>query len=1108
MLFDIPNFSESMFPEGEEETHHSFDLINEEFHLPAVKSYYNCRVMALPQTGEKLHLVKSEPIIQPGHELFLHHILLYECAGDYAVPPTEHVNSNDQCYTANMPPGSESCQKVILAWAIGGGAFYFPKHTGLVFGVEGAPRYVVMETHYDNPNAMAGVVDSSGLRITYTSRLRQFDTGILELGHTVSGIQHIIPPQAQSFLSYGTCTENCMSSSMDDAGVTELNIYGVMQHSHLLGTGMKTRYFRGGVELPPLSEDKSYDFNYQETRILQEERVFKKGDAMQVVCNYKSMDETELTYGGLDTTKEMCMSFIYYYPAMQLSFCQTAAEYNTLLNYFGISEVSFIGENQGIYSDLTNLAIVKPEELSNLTVADYINSLDWNQELAENFSVAANKMLLIQNCLGPNGVPSNSKFYLYPHKIDEPYIQPVENCSEPSVGTTVDEVFDGCQVDPATTLQPTTVQTKLPPVIDPEPTEPFPHNIVLDTDGLLKLYWNYNDTHITFEMHGQTTGWVGIGLSPNGGMIDADIYIGWVKEGTAYITDRHGQDSNTYPPKDPEQNVEFLAGYECDGWTVIKFVRQLPACEADYDRPITGDTIKMIWAFGANDPAGDDVVGPDDYHQTNRGTKSVILIDIPTGDDTLFPEGEAHHTLDLMVDNLHLPTVATYYNCHLFEIPTDKKYHLVMAEPILHPGNEQHLHHLTVYFCSGLGATEHLGVNKECYSANMPDDYATCSQVVVGWAIGGGPVIFPKHTGLVFGDGSSAKYVMLEIHYDNPTVKPDIIDSSGLRLTYTPDLRHYDSGTLLVAQLTSGRRHILPPHANSFLTTATCTSPCLTAGMNTTGTNKLNVFGIMLHGHLAAQGIELKHLRDNVELPPLAKDASYDFNYQETRMFSTEKNINAGDDLQVICNYQTRDKSKITLGGLTTTQEMCEAFIYYYPKITTSYCLTSPLMTSVLEYFGIEETDYGNYSSYETVYDERIVRPESLAGVVLGDYIDSLNWDEAKIKDFEQATHDMQHYQYCTKTDNGFYPIEDVPILQQEAQIDVPYEEPVQRCSDPRTGVTSGDALDICLVDTTTVIMETTTLEMAVETTTDSAASLESSILSIVALLIMIFAFQ
>uniref|UniRef100_H2XZG6 DOMON domain-containing protein n=1 Tax=Ciona intestinalis TaxID=7719 RepID=H2XZG6_CIOIN len=356
---------ESMFPEGEEETHHSFDLINEEFHLPAVKSYYNCRVMALPQTGEKLHLVKSEPIIQPGHELFLHHILLYECAGDYAVPPTEHVNSNDQCYTANMPPGSESCQKVILAWAIGGGAFYFPKHTGLVFGVEGAPRYVVMETHYDNPNAMAGVVDSSGLRITYTSRLRQFDTGILELGHTVSGIQHIIPPQAQSFLSYGTCTENCMSSSMDDAGVTELNIYGVMQHSHLLGTGMKTRYFRGGVELPPLSEDKSYDFNYQETRILQEERVFKKGDAMQVVCNYKSMDETELTYGGLDTTKEMCMSFIYYYPAMQLSFCQTAAEYNTLLNYFGISEVR--------KPDLTNLAIVKPEELSNLTVADYIN---------------------------------------------------------------------------------------------------------------------------------------------------------------------------------------------------------------------------------------------------------------------------------------------------------------------------------------------------------------------------------------------------------------------------------------------------------------------------------------------------------------------------------------------------------------------------------------------------------------------------------------------------------------------------------------------------------------------------------------------------------------
>ena len=37
-------------------------------------------------------------------------------------------------------------------------------------------------------------------------------------------------------------------------------------------------------------------------------------------------------------------------------------------------------------------------------------------------------------------------------------------------------------------------------------------------------------------MHGRTTGWIGAGLSPNGGMIGADIFVGWVKNREAFIT--------------------------------------------------------------------------------------------------------------------------------------------------------------------------------------------------------------------------------------------------------------------------------------------------------------------------------------------------------------------------------------------------------------------------------------------------------------------------------------------------------------------------------------------------------------------------------------------
>ena len=38
------------------------------------------------------------------------------------------------------------------------------------------------------------------------------------------------------------------------------------------------------------------------------------------------------------------------------------------------------------------------------------------------------------------------------------------------------------------------------------------------------------------QLHGRTTGWVGMGISPNGAMTGADIVVGWVKEERTYIT--------------------------------------------------------------------------------------------------------------------------------------------------------------------------------------------------------------------------------------------------------------------------------------------------------------------------------------------------------------------------------------------------------------------------------------------------------------------------------------------------------------------------------------------------------------------------------------------
>lgn len=71
---------------------------------------------------------------------------------------------------------------------------------------------------------------------------------------------------------------------------------------------------------------------------------------------------------------------------------------------------------------------------------------------------------------------------------------------------------------------------------DVDPTLPFSE--YLDSTGNVLLRWGFDlvkDT-ITFEVTAKTTGWVGLGLSPSGGMAGSDIFIGGVGPDGMYFT--------------------------------------------------------------------------------------------------------------------------------------------------------------------------------------------------------------------------------------------------------------------------------------------------------------------------------------------------------------------------------------------------------------------------------------------------------------------------------------------------------------------------------------------------------------------------------------------
>ena len=58
---------------------------------------------------------------------------------------------------------------------------------------------------------------------------------------------------------------------MDAAGVDEIKIVAVVFHTHLKGIRVRVRHFRDEDELPLISKDDNYDFNFQDMRKLPEE---------------------------------------------------------------------------------------------------------------------------------------------------------------------------------------------------------------------------------------------------------------------------------------------------------------------------------------------------------------------------------------------------------------------------------------------------------------------------------------------------------------------------------------------------------------------------------------------------------------------------------------------------------------------------------------------------------------------------------------------------------------------------------------------------------------------------------------------------------------------
>ncbi|OWF40133.1 DBH-like monooxygenase protein 1 [Mizuhopecten yessoensis] len=786
----------------------TYDFLHDNYHLPSDTTTYFCRAFKLPQMTKKHHMIKFEPIVTPGNELNVHHILIFKC-DKRAAELASYDGAHFRCEKGEtVPEPLRGClSKVILAWAIGGETFYYPPTAGYSLGTDADPDFFVMETHFDNPLAKSGnIIDSSGIRITMTPTLRTHDAGLLQIGLGVSPLQ-LVPPMEPSFVSEGFCPSELLGKGVPKEGI---NVFAMVQHSHLLGKKMITRHFRNGRELEPLAADTHYDFNFQDMRYLSKEKKVYPMDKINVKCVYDSRHKREPTLGGLSTNEEMCLSFIAYYPRMHLDNCQSLPIYNTISSNFN-------------------------------DVRSILRSWNWTDPAVRTkFQSALDNSIHYHFSSGDTAAVNH--FVIVIHHI-----------------------------------------FKIP---KPTPTRHFEHYVRLDTTGQFWLFWTANTTHVIFETHVNTHGYIGFGISPNGKMFPADVIVGGVKDGQTYFKDYHTTEHSP-PVVDQSQDWFLIAGKETASGTVLTFVRKLNTCDSVGDMVITDDTTRLIFSYNPVD-----VTSYIPYHgATRRGTKSVMLLSSSlTPEDVNFPSDIS--TFDLVQDNYHVPNSTTTYACRAFMLPPlTSKHHMIKYESVITKGNELNVHHIIVNRCDKRAAelAAYDGAAFQCGDGKSePEPLRSCLyKVIIAWTVGGEAFYYPPSAGYSLGTDDDPDFLILQTHYNNPLARADIVDSSGIRITMTPTLRTHDAGLLLLG-MSESPMHIIPPMEPAFVSQGFCPPELLGKGVPQEG---INVFAILQHSHLLGKEMITRLYRNGSELEPLAVDRHYDFDYQDMRYLSKERKI-------------------------------------------------------------------------------------------------------------------------------------------------------------------------------------------------------------------------
>ncbi|RZF37938.1 hypothetical protein LSTR_LSTR005438 [Laodelphax striatellus] len=324
-------------------------------------------------------------------------------------------------------------------------------------------------------------------------------------------------------------------------------------------------------------------------------------------------------------------------------------------------------------------------------------------------------------------------------------------------------------------------------------------------------------------------------------------------------------------------------------------------------------------------------------------------------------------------------------------------------EPIIQKGNEPLVHHIEVFHCVADPEEKIPLYSGPCTATNRPQATQVCKKVIAAWAMGATPFTYPREAGLPIGGLDFNRFVMLEVHYNNQNMKDDWVDSSGVRVHVTDELRENDAAVLELG-LEYIDKMAIPPRQKVFTLSGYCITECTGISLPPEG---IVIFGSQLHTHLTGVRVFTKHIRDGKELKEVNRDNHYSTHFQEIRMLKERTILLPGDALITTCWYNTEDRTNITVGGFAISDEMCVNYIYYYPKSNLEVCKSS-----------ISDSNLINYFKLMNELENQPTSPK----LGITDNYNSIEWNPIRVRILDELYHQSPIYMQCNQSSGARYP--------------------------------------------------------------------------------------